>query len=60
MYYGYGARTDWEEVDIIWTLEISYLGDDYRFASITIDLVDIDGKTYPYVGGLEDVVISTS
>ena len=60
MYYGYGARTDWEEVDIIWTLEISYLGDDYRFSSITIDLVDIDGKTYPYVGGLEDVVISTS
>ena len=60
MYYGYGARTDWEEVNIIWTLEISYLGDDYRFSSITIDLVDEDGKTYPYVGGLEDVVISTS
>ena len=56
----YGTRNDWEEVDILWTLEISYLGEIYRFATITLDLVDGDGKSYPYCGGLEDVMISTS
>jgi len=56
----YGTRNDWEEVDILWTLEISYLGEEYRFATITLDLVDGDGKSYPYSGGLEDVVVSTS
>jgi len=56
----YGTRNDWEEVDILWTLEISYLGEEYRFATITLDLVDGDGKSYPYTGGLEDVVVSTS
>ena len=56
----YGTRNDWEEVDILWTLEVSYLGEEYRFATITLDLVDGDGKSYPYTGGLEDVVISTS
>ena len=56
----YGTRNDWEEVDILWTLEISYLGEEYRFATITLDLVDGDGKSYPYVSGLEDVVVSTS
>jgi hypothetical protein len=56
----YGTRNDWEEVDILWTLEVSYLGEEYRFATITLDLVDGDGKSYPYVSGLEDVVVSTS
>ena len=56
----YGTRNDWEEVDILWTLEVSYLGEEYRFATITLDLVDGDGKSYPYTGGLEDVVVSTS
>ena len=56
----YGTRNDWEEVDILWTLEVSYLGEQYRFATITLDLVDGDGKSYPYVSGLEDVVVSTS
>ena len=56
----YGTRNDWEEVDILWTLEVSYLGEEYRFATITLDLVDGDGKSYPYSGGLEDVVVSTS
>lgn len=56
----YGTRNDWEEVDILWTLEVSYLGELYRFATITLDLVDGDGKSYPYVSGLEDVVVSTS
>ena len=56
----YGTRNDWEEVDILWTLEISYLGEQYRFSTITLDLVDGDGKRYPYTGGLEDVVVSTS
>ncbi len=56
----YGTRNDWEEVDILWTIEISYLGEEYRFATITLDLVDGDGKSYPYVSGLEDVVVSTS
>jgi hypothetical protein len=56
----YGSRNDWEEVDILWTLEISYLGEEYRFSTITMDLVDGDGKSYPYTGGLEDVVVSTS
>jgi len=56
----YGTRNDWEEVDILWTLEISYLGEEYRFATITLDLVDGAGKSYPYTGGLEDVVVSTS
>jgi|TARA_R100000479_G_scaffold171087_1_gene114302 hypothetical protein len=56
----YGSRTDWEDVDIIWTLEIEYLGEEYRFATITLDLEDDDGKSYPYVGGLEDVEVSQS
>lgn len=56
----YGTRTDWEDVDIIWTLEIDYLGSEYRFAGITLDLVDDDGKSYPYIGGLEDVEVSQS
>lgn len=56
----YGAFVDWEEVDIIWTLEISYLGELFRFATITLDLESSDGTSYPYTGGLEDVVISTS
>ena len=56
----YGTRNDWEEVDILWTLEVSYLGEEYRFATITLDLVDGDGKSYPYTGGLEDVIVSTS
>ena len=56
----YGTRNDWEEVDILWTLEISYLGEESRFATITLDLVDGAGKSYPYIGGLEDVVVSTS
>ena len=56
----YGTRNDWEEVDILWTLEVSYLGEEYRFATITLDLVDGAGKSYPYTGGLEDVVVSTS
>ena len=56
----YGTRNDWEEVDILWTLEVSYLGEEYRFATITLDLVDGDGKSYPYSSGLEDVVVSTS
>ena len=56
----YGTRNDWEEVDILWTLEVSYLGEEYRFATITLDLVAEDGKSYPYTGGLEDVVVSTS
>ena len=38
----YGTRNDWEEVDILWTLEVSYLGEEYRFATITLDLVDTD------------------
>lgn len=56
----YGTRNDWEEVDILWTLEISYLKEEYRFSTITLDLEDGDGKSYPYIGGLEDVVVSTS
>ena len=56
----YGTRINWEEVDIIWTLEISYLGELFRFSTITMDLVDSDGKSYPYVSGLEDVVVQSS
>ena len=56
----YGTRNDWEEVDILWPLEISYLKEEYRFATITLDLEDGDGKSYPYIGGLEDVVVATS
>ena len=55
----YGSRTDWIDVDLLWFLEIEYGGTLYRFCTITIDLVG-DTKNYPYVGGLEDIVISTS
>ena len=56
----YGTRTDWEDVDIVWTMEIEYLGDNYRFAGISLDLVDDDGQSYPYIGGLEDIEVSQS
>ena len=56
----YGTRTDWEDVDIVWTMEIEYLGDEYRFAGISLDLVDDDGQSYPYIGGLEDIEVSQS
>jgi hypothetical protein len=56
----FGTRVNWEEVDIIWTLEISYLGEVFRFSTITMDLVDGDGKSYPYLSGLEDVVVNST
>jgi hypothetical protein len=56
----FGTRVNWEEVDIIWTLEISYLGEVFRFSTITMDLVDGDGKNYPYLSGLEDVVVNST
>ena len=56
----YGTRNNWEDIDLVWTLEIDYLGDKYRFANITLDLEDAEGYTYPYISGLEDVNISTA
>lgn len=56
----YGTRGDWLDVDLLWFMEITYGGSTYRFSTITMDLVDSDGVSYPYIGGLEDVVISTS
>lgn len=56
----YGNRQEWEGVDIIWTLEIEYFGQVFRFASFAMDLLDNDGKSYPYTSGLEDVVINSS
>ncbi len=57
---GYGTRNDWDDVDLLWILEIEYSGVMYRFATITMDLSDSTGRSYPYDGGLEDVTISTS
>jgi hypothetical protein len=56
----YGTRGDWLDVDLLWFMEITYGGSTYRFSTITMDLVDSDGVSFPYMGGLEDVVISTS
>ena len=49
---------DWIQTDIIWFLELEYLGMTFRFSSITMHLSDNDGKSFPYLGGLEDVSIS--
>ena len=57
---GYGSRNDWDDVDLLWIMEIEYSGVSYRFATITMDLFDSTGRSYPYIGGLEDVTISTS
>ena len=56
----YGTRSDWIDIDLLWFIEITYGGSTYRFSTITMDLVDSDGVSYPYVGGLEDIIISTS
>jgi hypothetical protein len=56
----YGTRGVWLDVDLLWFMEITYGGSTYRFSTITMDLVDSDGVSFPYMGGLEDVVISTS
>lgn len=56
----YGTRTNWEDVSIIWTLEIDFLGDEYRFSSFPFDFEDEDGKSIPFIGGLEDVEVTQS
>ena len=56
----YGTRTDWEDVSLIWTLEIDFLGDVFRFSSFPFDFVDEDGKSISYIGGLEDVEVTQS
>jgi len=42
---------------IIWFLELEYDGEVFRFSSLTMDLLDNDNKSYPYIGGMEDVSI---
>ena len=56
----YGSRDNWLDIDLLWILEITYGGIVYRFSTITMDLLDSDGISYPYIGGLEDVIISTT
>ena len=51
------AAKDWVQTDIIWFLELEYDGTTFRFSSITMNLSDTSGKSYPYIGGLEDVSI---
>tara|TARA_Y100000401_G_scaffold116399_1_gene122052 strand:- start:837 stop:2564 length:1728 start_codon:yes stop_codon:yes gene_type:complete len=51
---------DWLEVDIVFFLEVEYLGRVFRFSGLTMDLSDADGLSYPYIGGLQDVVIEQS
>ena len=53
------SRLDWVETDLIWTMEIIYGGETYRFANIPMDLVD-GNTSYPYMGGLEDVSIEST
>ena len=49
------SEHDWGQVDIIWFLELEYLGRTFRFATTTMDLSDNDTNGFPYLGGLEDV-----
>lgn len=54
------SAQDWGQVDIIWFLEIDYLNKTYRFSTLNMDLLDADGKSYPYIGGLEDFAVQLS
>ena len=47
----------YRQAHIIWFLELEYDGQIFRFSSLTMDLLDNDNKSYPYIGGMEDVSI---
>ena len=55
----YTVQKDWLNIDIIWFLEIDYLGTTKRFATIQFDYTDND-KSYLYNSGLNDVKIEQS
>lgn len=54
----YLTSKDWIQTDIIWFVELDYDGSTFRFSSVTMSLQDNDGKSFPYIGGLQDVAVS--
>jgi hypothetical protein len=45
--------------DLIWFIELDYLGGNTRFSTLTMTLHDADGYSFPYSGGLEDVDLNS-
>ena len=50
--------SDYIQSELIWFLEVEYHGQLHRFATITMNLEDNDGKSYNYFGSLEAVEIT--